>query len=73
MIIKIANNCYQMPRKQAKGLLKIARDQITQGIYAVEAVGKGYIELTRMELSPDTINKMRKEFGKKGLKIYAKY
>ena len=70
MIIKIANNCYQMPTHEAKGLLKVASEQVACGIYAVEMIGKGYIELMNMPLTPKEIKKAVKRYGKQGMKVY---
>lgn len=62
-----------MPTKEAKGLLKVASEQVTCGIYAVEMIGKGYIELMNMPLTPKEIKKAVKQYGKQGMKVYANY
>lgn len=62
-----------MPKKEAKGLLKVASDNVTCGIYAVEMIGKGYIELMNMPLTPKEIKKAVKMYGKQGMKVYANY
>lgn len=60
-----------MPRKQAMGLLKIASEKMACGIYGIEHIGKGYIELMNEPMTPAQIKKKRKEYGKAGIKIYA--
>ena len=58
-----------MPRKQAHSLLKIASEQVPQGIYAVER--NGYIELMNQPMTSKEIKIKRKEFGRQGWKVYA--
>ena len=60
-----------MPRKQAIGLLKIASEAVPCGIYALEHIGKGYIELMNEPMTPKLIKLKRKEYGKQGIKVYA--
>ncbi len=71
MIIRIQKNCYQMPRKQAVDLLKTASELVPCGIYAIEHIGKGYIELMNAPMTPAEIKAKRKEYGKIGVKVYA--
>ncbi len=60
-----------MPRSEAKGLLKIASEQVPSGIYAIERIGKGYIELMNEPMTKAQIKEKRKEYGKAGWKVYA--
>lgn len=60
-----------MPRKQARNLLKVASDLVPCGIYALEHIGKGYIELCNEPMTPAEIKAKRKEYGKAGIKVYA--
>lgn len=60
-----------MPRKQARNLLNVASEQVPQGIYAIEMIGKGYIELLNLPMNSAEIKKKRKEYGKQGFKVYA--
>lgn len=62
-----------MPRKQAMLLLKQASELVPMGIYGIEHIGKGYIELMNLPLTPAKIKQMKKEFGKAGIKVYANY
>ena len=71
MVIKVANNCYQMPRQQANELLKIASEQVPGGIYAIEMIGKGYIELMNEPMTKAQVKAKRREYGKQGVKVYA--
>lgn len=43
MKVKVAQNTYQMDKKEYEGLLKIASEQVPFGIYAIER--NGYAEL----------------------------
>lgn len=60
-----------MPRKQANSLLKIASEQVPQGIYAIEHIGKGYMELTNIPMGKKLIRQKKKEYGRQGIKVYA--
>ena len=59
-----------MPRKQAMGLLKIASESVPHGIYGIEHIGKGYIELMNEPMGRKLIALKRKEYGKQGIKVY---
>ena len=60
-----------MPTKEAKGLLKVASEQVTCGIYAIEHIGKVYIELMNLPMTKAQVKQKRKEYGKAGIKVYA--
>ena len=60
-----------MPRHQANKLLKVASELVPSGIYAIEHIGKGYMELMNEPMTRADIKKKRKEYGKQGMKIYA--
>ena len=60
-----------MPRKQAVLLLNIASEQVPQGIYGIEYISKGYIELLNLPMTKKLIRLKRKEYGKQGIKVYA--
>jgi len=60
-----------MPRKQAVLLLNIASEQVPQGIYGIEHIGKGYIELMNLPMGKKLIRQKRKEYGRQGIKVYA--
>jgi len=70
MIIKVANNLYQMSRKQANKVLEVASEQVPSGVYAIEQIGKGYMELTNIPMTPKEIKQAVKEYGKQGMKLY---
>ena len=59
-----------MTRRQANKVLEIASEQVPSGIYAVEKIGKGYIEVTDMPMTPKQIKEAVKEYGKQGMKLY---
>lgn len=54
-------------------LLKQASELVPMGIYGIEHIGKGYIELMNEPMTPAKIKQMKKEFGKAGIKVYANY
>jgi hypothetical protein len=60
-----------MPRKQAVSLLKIASEAVPCGIYGLEHIGKGYIELMNLPMTSKMVKQKRKEYGKQGIKVYA--
>jgi hypothetical protein len=53
------------------GLLDIASEKVPCGIYGLEHIGKGYIELMNQPMKPAQIKAKRKEYGKAGIKVYA--
>ena len=63
------NRAYQMSRKQAKGLLDIASEQVQFGIYAVEKGGKISMEHMRCRSITQLKAKVR-EFRSAGFKVY---
>ena len=60
-----------MPRKETRSLLDVASDLVPCGIYAIEKIGKGYIELMNQPMTPAEVKKARKEYGKQGYKVYS--
>ena len=62
-----------MTRKQAMGLLKIASEAVPSGIYALEFIGKGYIEMRNDPMTKKAVKLAIKDYGKKGVKVYANY
>jgi len=60
-----------MPKGKAIDLLKVASEQVPNGIFAIEHIGKGYIELMNLPMTNAEIKKARKEYGRKGIKVYA--
>lgn len=70
MKVVIGNKAYEMNRKQADGVLKVASEQIPFGIYAIER--KGILELKKDEYQRKTRLKRNIEILKKaGFKVYA--
>lgn len=59
-----------MSRKQANKVLEVASEQVPSGVYAVEKIGKGYIEVCDMPMTPKQIKEAVKEYGKMGMKLY---
>lgn len=59
-----------MSRKQATNLLNVASEQVPSGVYAIEKIGKGYMELTNIPMTAKEIKEAVKEYGKQGMKLY---
>ena len=69
--VQIYKRTYQVGQKELQGLLELASQQVPQGIYAVEVIGKNYYELRRDLLSKSQIKRITKEYRKRGMKVYA--
>ena len=65
----MANRMYQMSRKEYQGLLKIAKEQVPFGVYALE---KGnYAELRNDKCSSATqLKKLKRQFKQQGFKVH---
>ncbi len=69
MKILVKNSLYEMGRKEYKGVLKVARQQIPCGIYAVEK--DGFCELRNDKFdSKEELKKAVAEYAEKGFKVY---
>lgn len=68
MKVKVNNRIYRMNREEYQGLLKIAKEQVTQGIYAIER--EDYAELRCDHY--DSITKLKeltRQFKSQGFKV----
>lgn len=65
----MANRMYQMSRKEYQGLLKIAKEQVPFGVYALE---KGdYAELRNDKCSSVTqLKELKRQFKQQGFKVH---
>lgn len=64
------NRMYQMGQQEYKNLLKVAKEQVSFGIYAVER--KGYAELRNDSCNTITqLKKMKQDFKRQGYKVYS--
>ena len=68
MRVKVGKRIYQMSRKEAEGMLKIASEQVPRGIYAVQY--KDYIELRCDRLSVSQMKKQRLSYRRQGMRVY---
>lgn len=69
MRVIINNNVYDMTRRQADGVLKVASEQIPFGIYAIEK--DGIIELRKDKCrSKAKLKVLIQQFKSKGFKVY---
>ena len=69
MKVKIKNRMWRMSHREYPGLLKIAREQVPLGIYAIEK--KGYAELRCDKCESITkVKELAREFKKQGFKVY---
>ena len=50
MKVKVANRMYQMNRKEYKGLLKVAKEQVPFGIYALEKADYAELRCDKCEI-----------------------
>lgn len=65
----INNNVYSMTRRQADGVLKVASEQISFGIYAVEK--DGIIELKKEKCKSNAkLETLIRMFESKGFQVY---
>lgn len=70
MRVKVANRMYQMNRKGYKGLLKVAKEQVPFGIYALEKAD--YAELRCDKCNSVTqLKELIRQFKKQGFKVYS--
>lgn len=70
MKVKVADNLYQMSRKEFRGLLEIASEQVPFGIYAVEK--KDYAELCNQKCRSTTeLKRHRHNLKQQGFKVYS--
>lgn len=61
---------YQISKKEYKGLLKVASEQVPFGIYAVER--GDYAELCNIKCSSTTqLKEKKREYKAQGFKVYA--
>lgn len=69
MKVLVNNSLYEMGRKEYRGVLKVASQQIPCGIYAVEK--DGFCELRKDKF--DSIEELKKavaEYAAKGFKVH---
>lgn len=69
MKVQVAKRVYIMTANQSKGLLEIAKEQVSLGIYALEK--KGYLEIVNMPMSRTELKKAKRELKKMGFKVYS--
>ena len=70
MKVKVGKKLYRMNRKEYQGLLEVAKEQVSRGIYAVE---KGdYAELRCDKCTSTTqLKAMVRAFKAQGFRVYA--
>lgn len=70
MKVIINNSVYEMNRKEAGKILKVASEQIPSGIYAIEK--DDIIELRKDKInSKEYLRRKLNKFKKAGFKVYA--
>ena len=70
MKVKVANRMYQMNRKEYKGLLKVAKEQVLFGIYALEKADYAELRCDKCD-SITQLKKLTRQFRKQGFKVYS--
>lgn len=69
MQVKVANRVYRMSQNEYLGLLRVASEQVSFGVYAVER--NGYAELRCDRCSSITqLKKMVRQYRSQGFKVY---
>lgn len=69
MRVKVANRLYEMSEKEYRGLLQIASEQVSFGVYAAEK--KGYAELMNIPCkSQSELKKQKRALKQQGFKVY---
>ena len=70
MQVKVANRMYQMNRKEYKGLLKVAKEQVLFGIYALEKADYAELRCDKCD-SITQLKELTRQFRKQGFKVYS--
>ncbi|MCI9662164.1 MAG: hypothetical protein HFI80_11660 [Lachnospiraceae bacterium] len=69
MKVKVANRMYRMSRSEYQGLLKVAKEQVPKGIYAIEK--SDYAELRNDKCESITkLKALAQSFKVQGFKVY---
>ena len=61
---------YQMNRKEYKGLLKVAKEQVLFGIYALEKADYAELRCDNCD-SITQLKELTRQFRKQGFKVYS--
>lgn len=69
MKVIVNESVYEMGRKECRGILKVARKQISCGIYAVEKDGICELRKDTFE-NKEKLNKAIAEYAAKGFKVH---
>ena len=70
MKVIVMNRVYQMTKNQAQNLLKLAKEQVPMGIYALEK--DKILELRNDRCKSKTqVKNLKRQFKKAGFKVYA--
>lgn len=67
--VQVMNRVYQMSRKEAEGLLDLAKEQVPLGIYAVEK--NNIIQLRNDHLTKTQTKEQRRQYMNMGFRVYA--
>lgn len=70
MKVKVANRMYQMNRKEYRGLLKVAKEQVLFGIYALEKADYAELRCDKCD-SITQLKELTRQFRKQGFKVYS--
>ncbi len=69
MKVKVGTRTYRMNRSEYEGLLKVAKEQVPVGVYAVEK--KDYAELRNDTCESKRLKEVIRTFKAQGFKVYA--
>lgn len=70
MKVLVGKKVYQMTKNQAQNLLKIAKEQVPMGVYAIEKDKILEMRNDRCD-SVTKVKSLKRQFKKAGFKVYA--
>ena len=71
--VAIGKRRYRCNQERAADLLSKASKRVRQGVYAIEDLGSGFIQIVDIPMSVTQIKRMRREYKRRGARIYANY
>ncbi|WP_455903617.1 hypothetical protein [Clostridium sp.] len=70
MMVKVMNRMYRMSRKEYQGLLEVARQQVQQGVYAIEKSDYAELRCDKCQ-SVTQLKALIRQFKGVGYKVYS--
>ena len=69
--VQVGKRIFRCSRKEADELILKAGAKVKKGIYALEQ--RGHIELFNAPMSATQIKRLKREYKRNGIKVYANY